>query len=147
MSVRYLPVRHHSPACARRVGQVIRETRPAFVLIEGPRDAGSLLEWLAHPDTRAPVALYSYARGRGLRAAAYYPMADTSPELEALRAAREVGAEARFIDLTLAELTRAEERTASAGVRSRLEEGWLRHSRRLQEAARRVGARDPDDLW
>ncbi len=52
----YFPVRHHSPACAWHVGRLIQELRPASVLIEGPRDATSLLPLLAHEETRMPVA-------------------------------------------------------------------------------------------
>ncbi len=143
----YLPVRHHSPACARHVGRVIRDQRPELVLIEGPRDAQSLLDWLVHPETVAPVALYSFVTDPDSRAAAYYPLADHSPELEALRAAREVGAEARFIDLSLAEMQVVESIERPARVRSLLEETWMGESRRLKAAARALGRRDSDELW
>ena len=36
--VAWLPVRHHSPACARRVRELARRMKPAVVLIEGPSD-------------------------------------------------------------------------------------------------------------
>lgn len=145
--ITYLPVRHHSPACARHVGRVIRSQRPELVLIEGPRDAQPLLGWLTHPETVAPVALYSFVNDPDWRAAAYYPLADHSPELEALRAAREVGAEARFIDLSLAEMRMVERVERPARVRSLLEETWMSESQRLKAAARALGRRDSDELW
>ena len=55
----YVPVRHHSPACARQVGRLIREIRPDAVLIEGPRDATHLIPLLSHPKTKMPVAIYT----------------------------------------------------------------------------------------
>ena len=155
----YLPVRHHSPACAFHVDGVIRALRPAAVLIEGPRDATPLIEHLADPATRAPVAIYTAFVNRGGdglpgRFGAYYPMCDYSPELVALRAARSVGVAARFIDLTYPEMVVAESAamTSEAGpgrppVRSLQDESHLHRSRFLAAACRRAGARDVDDLW
>src|SRR5262249_28581588 len=115
----------HSPACAWHVGRLIRELRPASVLIEGPRDATPLIPFLTHKDTRLPVAVYTTCVRRGEgglphRHAAYYPLCDYSPELEAIRAAAEVGAEARFIDLTFPEMVRAEHGRQEKGARSLL---------------------------
>ena len=44
--VAYFPVRHHSPACAWHVSRLIGELKPKTVLIEGPRDATSLIPFL-----------------------------------------------------------------------------------------------------
>jgi hypothetical protein len=148
----YLPVRHHSPACAWHVDRVIRDIRPERVLVEGPRDATRLVPYLVHADLRAPVALFtSYVdrRGEGLprRHGAYYPLCDYSPELAALRAARDVGAEAGFIDLTYPEMVAAEGTAASVEVISLQQEAFFRQSALLKAACRKIGARDPDDLW
>lgn len=150
----YLPVRHHSPACARQVGRVIREVKPDAVLIEGPRDATPLIPLLTHPKTRMPVAIYTTfvlrteQEGSGpIRHAAYYPLCDYSPELAAVRAAAEVGAVARFIDLTYPEMVLSGRSGGEARAFSLLEERHLAHSALLWETCRRVGARDPDDLW
>ena len=147
-----LPVRHHSPACARRVASVIRSLRPGAVLIEGPRDATSLVPFLLSKKTRMPVAIYTtYVRRRaeGLpeRHAAYYPFCDYSPELAALRAGAEVGARTRFVDLTFPEMVVAGRRAPTAKAESLLEERGLLHARFLRAACERAGARDPDDLW
>ena len=86
--------------------------------------------------------------GLPTRHAAYYPLCDYSPELAAIRAAAQVGAEARFIDLTLSrdgrERREARRRTSCAAC---FEERHLQHSRLLQAACRRAGARNPDELW
>ncbi len=57
----WFPIRHHSPACARRVEQLILERRPWAVLVEGPPSYDDVIEHLIHPDARMPVAVYGYA--------------------------------------------------------------------------------------
>ena len=54
-----LPVRHHSPACARMVRDTIGQLRPAAVLIEGPADFNERIDEL-FPGNRPPIAIYSY---------------------------------------------------------------------------------------
>lgn len=94
-------VRHFSPACARLVVQRIAELRPRHVLIEGPADFNARLDELALPH-RLPVAIYSYfsaAEDAVERRASWSPFALHSPEWQAMQAAREYGAQLRFIDL------------------------------------------------
>lgn len=154
----WFPVRHHSPACAWHVDRLIRERKPSAVLIEGPRDATPLIPLLVHPDTRMPVAIYTtYVRRAGTfvpeRHAAYYPLCDFSPELAAVRAGLDVGANVRFIDLTFPEKIEAqvfaepEQRKVARRSRSLQDEAWFTHSRLLKAACVRTGTRDPDDLW
>ena len=158
----YVPVRHHSPACAWHVDRLIRELKPDAVLIEGPRNATALIPLLVHAQTRMPVAIYTtYVQritdpsGPGevgkrtdlLRHAAYYPLCDYSPELAAIRAATALGVPARFIDLTFPEMVESGRHQDSARAQSLFEEHHLGHSAVLREACRRTGARDPDDLW
>ena len=52
----FVPVRHHSPACAWALRALLRELRPAAILIEGPDDAHALLPLMSEPQTRPPVA-------------------------------------------------------------------------------------------
>src|SRR5262245_60554144 len=88
----FVPVRHHSPACARAVRAIALELRPAMVLIEGPADFNERLDELYLPHT-LPVAIYSYVRmGDDTRRGAFYPFCEHSPEWEALQIARELGA-------------------------------------------------------
>ncbi|MEZ5713757.1 MAG: DUF5682 family protein [Paracoccaceae bacterium] len=89
------PIRHHSPACAWAVRAMIRELRPRTVLIEGPADLTPLIADICDARTRPPVAAVMLRQGR----AAYAPFCDHSPEYVAMRAAEEVGASRRFIDL------------------------------------------------
>jgi len=66
-------VRHHSPACARLVGETIREKLPAFVLIEGPADFNPYLGdlRLSH---ELPVAIFSFYATTGQTRASYSPV-------------------------------------------------------------------------
>jgi hypothetical protein len=149
----HLPIRHQSPACAFHVAAAIRAIRPDAVLVEGPRDADRHIEHLVDPRCRMPVAIYAAfirlgERGEPLHLGAYYPLSDFAPELAALRAGREVGARCRFIDSSFAEqaLSRRDD-GASRPARNLQDESALRHSAFLAEVARRIGARDHDELW
>lgn len=75
--------------------------RPRAVLIEGPPEADALLALAADPDMRPPVALLAHVVDDPRRAA-FWPMAEFSPEWVALRWALDAGAEVRFIDLPAA---------------------------------------------
>ncbi len=162
-----LPVRHHSPACAWHVGEQVRLRRPSVVLVEGPRSFDALVPLLVHPEAQMPLAVYTWyvRKPPGARAAdpverggAFYPFCDYSPELVALRTAAELGVDARFVDLELAELgvvtarppdsTRAREAPGSTdGVQSLLDERVFWRSRTLRALAQRLGCRDDEDLW
>jgi len=148
----YFPVRHHSPACAWHVSCLIKELQPDSVLIEGPGNATPLIPLLTNFECRTPVSIFAtYIQRRNqdqpARHSAYYPMCDYSPELVAIRAAHEVGAQAKFIDLSFPESIEASSGKADGKVQSMLDERYLTHSRFLQAACQRAGARDPDDLW
>ena len=90
----YFPIRHHSPACARHLEQLIRQRKPQAILIEGPASFTSLIPLVLHPKTKTPFAIYtsfvreepesqvdnSAAKTAALlgppRHAAYYPFCD-----------------------------------------------------------------------
>jgi len=91
-------IRHHSPACARWVAQRIHVLKPAYVLIEGPCDFNPRLAELALPH-HLPIAIYSYLSQDDAHYGSWSPLAEYSPEWQALQAGRVVGAQVRFIDL------------------------------------------------
>lgn len=147
------PVRHHSPACAWQLQQMLRTITPCAVLIEGPRSFSSLLPLLAHPDARMPMAIYTYAVEKAKadeaapRHAAYYPFCDHSPELVALHEASARGIPTRFIDLDFAEQCQIETANDDAEAQSLLDERYYRRSRYLQALATQLGCRDHEELW
>jgi Mg-chelatase subunit ChlD len=85
----FIGVRHHSPALAAAVPALLDEFRPEVLLIELPAEAAPWLGHLADPETYAPIALAG-AAGEGGEVA-FYPFADFSPELAAVRWAQAHG--------------------------------------------------------
>ncbi|MFD6226738.1 DUF5682 family protein [Streptomyces sp. NPDC060232] len=96
-----LGVRHHGPGSARAVRAALDAARPAAVLIEGPPEGDALLELAVDPGMRPPVALLAHAADDPGRAA-FWPLADFSPEWVAIRWAQQAGVPVRFMDLPAA---------------------------------------------
>ncbi len=141
-TLRVLGVRHHSPACARRVQEIVREARPAYVLVEGPADMNPRLGELGLPH-RLPVAVYSYRLDAGDETRArgtWTPFCDYSPEWVALREAAAIGAEARFIDLPAWD-------DAFRDILNRYGEGARVTGAHVRELAQRHGFDCSDALW
>ncbi|MGW3651223.1 DUF5682 family protein [Streptomyces sp. NPDC000878] len=95
-----LGVRHHSPALASVVPALLDAAGADVVCVELPADFQPWLPHLADPRAVAPLALVGADEDGGL---AFYPFADFSPELAAIRWARERGAEVLCCDLPLAD--------------------------------------------
>ncbi|BEU98436.1 DUF5682 family protein [Acidovorax sp. DW039] len=121
----FVPVRHHSPACAWALRELLRELRPAAILIEGPDDVNSLLPLMSEPQTRPPVAWLCQAvrerpsapsdvtddaapeagadadpaAPRTDTSSSFYPFCDYSPEWIAIREGAALGAQVALIDL------------------------------------------------
>ncbi len=94
-------VRHHAPSLAAAVPALLEAARPDVLLVELPADLQDWLPWLAHEETEAPVALAA-APGDGAGGPAFYPFADFSPELTAVRWAARHGVPVIACDLPLA---------------------------------------------
>ncbi|UUU19972.1 vWA domain-containing protein [Streptomyces sp. DSM 40750] len=93
-----LGVRHHSPALAAAVPALLDASGAEVVCVELPADFQPWLTHLAAPGTLAPVALAGASEGGRL---GFYPFADFSPELAAVRWARDRGAEVVCCDLPM----------------------------------------------
>ncbi|MEU9451979.1 DUF5682 family protein [Streptomyces sp. NPDC048277] len=128
-------VRHHAPSMAAVVPALLDAAKPDVLLVELPAELQEWLPWLAHEETRAPVALAA-APADGSGGPAFYPFADFSPELAAVRwaARREVPVVA--CDLPLADRGWREGETAARGP------GHLSAALRS-----RLTGRPGDDLW
>ncbi|MFH8368547.1 DUF5682 family protein [Streptomyces sp. NPDC018031] len=96
-----LGVRHHGPGSARAVRAALDACRPRVVLIEGPPEGDALVGLAADEGMRPPVALLAHAVDDPGRAA-FWPLADFSPEWVAIRWALDRGVPVRFIDLPAA---------------------------------------------
>ncbi|MGE0489359.1 MAG: DUF5682 family protein [Vulcanimicrobiota bacterium] len=139
MQLRVVGVRHHSPACARLTEGVIRQLRPAVVLIEGPADMNDRLDefLLGH---ELPIALFSYHHAEPFSSSCWAPFCDYSPEWRALVAGREVGAEVRFMDLPGWSRCFWERR-------NRFADGDRFRADFTAELCRRLNLDGPDALW
>jgi len=139
MTVTFIGVRHHSPACARLVAATIDALRPAYVLIEGPADLngriGELL--LGH---ELPVAVFSSYRDGERRHGSWAPFCAYSPEWVALTHGRAAGAELRFIDLPAWH-------PAFAGRSNRYADAELRYAEVMERLCRSFDVDNADVLW
>ncbi|MFE1770455.1 DUF5682 family protein [Streptomyces sp. NPDC059008] len=142
-----LGVRHHGPGSARAVRAALEQCTPAAVLIEGPPEADALVPLAAHEDMRPPVALLAHALDDPGRAA-FWPLAEFSPEWVAMRWALERGVPVRFIDLPAAHSLAGDE--GDGGARPDADEAdgaadvRVDPIRVLAEAA---GYDDPERWW
>ncbi|MEV7843454.1 DUF5682 family protein [Streptomyces cyaneofuscatus] len=146
-------VRHHAPSLAAAVPALLDAAAPDVLLVELPAEFQPWLGWLAHEETRAPVALAAVpADGPGAgggQGPAFYPFADFSPELAALRWAARNGVPAVACDLPLADRAWArggpDAPAPVPGVDSAPVPG---EGHGLSAALRsRLTGRDGDDLW
>ena len=161
----FFPIRHHSPACAWHIQELIRTEKPTTVLVEGPSDMTKLIPFILQPLTKAPFAVYTTYIDKAKRLgelaeelptlaerrfAGYYPFCDYSPELVALKSGQEVGAVLEFIDLTFPEQILATKNLScqtEVKIRALQEEQYLNRSAYLAQLAKKTGCRDQDDLW
>jgi Mg-chelatase subunit ChlD len=128
-------VRHHSPVLAAAVPALLDAAGPGRVLVELPPELQGWLAWLGHPGTVAPVALAVAHRDGGRLG--FYPFADFSPELAAIRWAAARGVPVEAIDLPAAALARgapADGADAGAGQVTTM-------------LLRRFGVPDAEELW
>ncbi|WUJ32852.1 DUF5682 family protein [Streptomyces sp. NBC_00388] len=118
-----LGVRHHGPGSARAVLAALDEAEPAVVLIEGPPEGDALLPLAQDAEMRPPVALLAHVVGDPGRAA-FWPLAEFSPEWVAIRWAQRRGVPVRFIDLPAAHsLAMRDEESHAAGQEQEQEQG------------------------
>ncbi|WP_051836784.1 DUF5682 family protein [Streptomyces sp. NRRL F-2580] len=135
-----LGVRHHGPGSARAVRAALDAARPAAVLIEGPPEGDGLLALAADPGMRPPVALLAHAADDPGRAA-FWPLADFSPEWVAIRWAQRAGVPVRFMDLPAAHSLAAAEPGADQA-----DPGAVRVDP-LAVLAETAGYDDPERWW
>jgi hypothetical protein len=137
----FFPVRHHSPAAARLVRQLIIDRSPAAVLIEGPSDFNDRLEELFLPH-QLPIAIYSYIHtADNIRRGAFYPFCIYSPEWQALQTAHELNIPIKFIDLPWGA------RTTDRTIENCYSDENLKRSDYINTLCEKLGVADFDALW
>ncbi len=91
-------IRHHGPGCARSLVRALEDLSPDCVLIEGPPEAEAVLAAAIHAEIEPPVALLLYCPD-DTKKASFYPLAEFSPEWQAIRFGLQRGLPVRFVDL------------------------------------------------
>ncbi len=91
-------IRHLSPAGAWNLRKLLDQVMPQLVLVEGPSDFTEELSVLADRKTKLPVAVMAYTSDTPIHTI-LYPLAEYSPEYQAVLWANEHDKECRFIDL------------------------------------------------
>ena len=132
-------IRHHSPAGAYYIRELLRETKPDCLLIEAPADFSELIPALTDPALKPPFAVMAYTVEAPVRSV-LYPFAVYSPEFQAMLAARELGIEIAFCDLPSPYMI---------GLQLAAENYYERQSEEEREAARKEASAlgDTESFW
>jgi hypothetical protein len=99
--VRILGIRHHGPGSAALLRRALDALDPACVLVEGPPEGNELLQYVADPDLKPPVAMLLHAADEA-NLATFFPFAEFSPEWQAMQWALQHERRVRFIDMPAA---------------------------------------------
>src|SRR6266566_7728574 len=92
-----LGIRHHGPGSAALLRKALDVLDPACVLVEGPSEGDELIQYIADPDLKPPVAMLLHAADEA-NLASFMPFAEFSPEWQAIQWALKHKRPVRFID-------------------------------------------------
>ena len=95
--VRILGIRHHGPGSAALLRKALDVLDPACVLVEGPPEGDELIQYIADPDLKPPVAMLLHASDEA-SLASFMPFAEFSPEWQAIHWALKHERPVRFCD-------------------------------------------------
>lgn len=137
--IKWIPVRHHSPACAFYLQEMLRKYEPDVLLVEGAVDYQSKLAAIASVNTRPPVAIYS--------SHSFFPLGHTSPEYQAIIWASQNHKTLRFIDLPLSRKEEYRKASRDPQLFSEHNEALLQHSEYVMRLSDKYGCRNTDELW
>lgn len=141
----FVPIRHHSPACAWHLRALIAEVQPRQILIEGPVDFEPLIDVLLDAATRPPVAIVAFAGEKDDQHISYFPFSSHAPEYIALTEGRRRGARLAFIDLPAGHrLSMCE---SDVVAHSFADERTFSMSDYTRTLCQRTGCRDQNELW
>ena len=87
-----------SPGASWHLRDFLDENTPDLVLIEGFSDANKIIPYLMDRELRPPIAILAYSKTMPVKTL-MYPLAEYSPEFQALKWSDGKSAQAAFIDL------------------------------------------------
>jgi Family of unknown function (DUF5682) len=142
-------VRHHSPAMAAAMAELLDRSSATAIALELPADLQHWIAWLGHDALQSPVALSVTADGVN-GALAFYPFADFSPELAAIRWAAKHSVPVIAIDLPAGVVGAPPDLDDSERIEGDDDENEATNADRglaMPGLLRSVEAEDFDDLW
>lgn len=123
MAVHILGIRHHGPGCSRNVKAFLEALQPDIVLVEGPPEADSILQWAVHEELHPPVAILAYQPDLPQKSC-FYPFAAFSPEWQAIQYAKTNNIHVRFMDLPVAHMFALENESREKSIHEEGENTW-----------------------
>ena len=137
-----LGIRHHGPGSAALLRKALDLIDPACVLVEGPPEGDELIQYVADPDLKPPVAMLLHA-AEETELASFMPFAEFSPEWQAMQWALQHKRPVRFCDwpaaVSLAQKKTEEEHPQTGNPRER--------SDALDLLASAAGYDDGETFW
>jgi hypothetical protein len=137
-----LGIRHHGPGSAALLRKALDLLDPVCVLVEGPPEGDELIQFVADPDLKPPVAMLLHATEEA-ELASFMPFAEFSPEWQAMQWALQRKRPVRFCDwpaaVSLAQKKPTEEHSQTEAPQSRADA--------LDLLARAAGYEDGETFW
>ncbi len=100
MAIHLLGIRHHGVGSAKNVRAMLQQIQPDIILVEGPPEMDTVVQWIGAADLQPPVAALCYDEALPQRAA-FYPFSGFSPEWQAMLYAHQHKIPVRMMDLPL----------------------------------------------
>lgn len=110
-------IRHLSPAGALHLCSFLDEKKPRLVLVEGPDDFDDMMADMVRGESKPPIAVLAYTVDTPVRTI-LYPLAEYSPEYQAVKWCHSHGVSCRFIDLPSEVFLAMPEKEACEGDRA-----------------------------
>ncbi|MBB3837886.1 hypothetical protein FHS57_001883 [Runella defluvii] len=101
MPLHILGIRHHGVGSAKNVVERLAQIQPDIILVEGPPELDSIVQWVGKSGLKPPVAVLGYNLD-DLQQATFYPFAEFSPEWQAISYAHAQQLPVRMADLPMA---------------------------------------------
>ncbi|WP_028973684.1 DUF5682 family protein [Spirochaeta cellobiosiphila] len=143
--ITFIPLRHHSPACALALHKLCASKKFSAILIEGPSDFNKRL-WELYLPHELPLAIFSYFKTDDNQSlGAYYPFCEYSPEWQALLIAKQQQAHIQFIDLPWYDIYQLEKKAEEGN--NLYNDSRLKSSQYIDLLCHKFGVNNFDDLW
>lgn len=137
-----LGIRHHGPGSAALLRKALDLLDPVCVLVEGPPEGDELIQFVADPDLKPPVAMLLHATEEA-ELASFMPFAEFSPEWQAMQWALQRKRPVRFFDrpaaVSLAQKKSTEEHSQTEAPQPRADA--------LDLLASAAGYEDGETFW